>query len=399
VDVIEPEPRRATRPAEGVVLAGVCAGIAEHLSIPVLWVRVVFALGILLNGVTVIAYAILWRFMPLATPTGQYQASSERRRNDLIQTAAIGSVLAGVAIFLVANGTLDVSGYTVPVALLVGGIAVVWRLVDDATMNSWMTRTSGPGFLVRLAIGLGLVGLAIVSVVTFERGFRGILEIGAAFLIAFLGGVLLIGPWAMKLRSDLVAERISRARIQERADVADHLHDSVLQTLALLQKNAHDPAYVVTAARRQERELRSWLLGQEADSGSSFGAAIRSAAAEVEDTYHVSVEVVLVGDAAMNDVLTTIVAAAREALVNAAKHSQALTIDVFAELQPTRIDVFVRDRGQGFDPEKVDASRRGIDESIKARMKRHGGEASIQTAIGEGTEVHLSWSNETREEA
>lgn len=399
MEEVESNSRRAYRPAEGIVLAGVCAGLAENLRIPVLWVRLAFAAGVFFNGVSIVAYVILWRFMPLAVPHDGEAPPRQNRKIELAQSAAIGAVIVGLVLLFVSTGAIDVSSNVALIALVVVGIAVVWRLLDEATMNKWITGTSGFGFWLRLLAGLALIVLGLVALISTTRGFDAIVDIGAAFVLAVLGGVLLIGPWAMKLRSDLAAERIARARSQERADVAAHLHDSVLQTLALLQKNAKDPALVATMARRQERELRAWLLGLDEDPARSMAAALRDAAGSVEDTYHVPVELVIVGDSPMDDQLAALLAAGREAIVNAAKHSQASKIDVYVEIQSARVDLFVRDRGQGFDPGQVAADRRGIEESIIARMVRHGGEADITSAPGEGTEVRMSLVFDAQEDA
>jgi len=192
------------------------------------------------------------------------------------------------------------------------------------------------------------------------------------------------------LLNDLAAERRERMRSQERADVAAHLHDSVLQTLALLQQNSSDPALVATLARRQERDLRSWLYGAEEPSGDSLAATLREAAAEVEEAHHVAVEVVTVGDVPITPAVAALARAAREAMVNAAKHAQVARVDVYAETGGRHLDVYVRDRGVGFDVDAVASDRLGVRESIVGRMKRHGGSATVRSTAGEGTEVHLS---------
>jgi signal transduction histidine kinase len=179
-------------------------------------------------------------------------------------------------------------------------------------------------------------------------------------------------------------------RSQERADVAAHLHDSVLQTLALIQKHSEDPRAVARLARAQERDLRTWLYGEDATTESSVTAALRAAAAEVEDAHGMPVEVVTVGDVALGEQTRPLVLAAREAMVNAAKHSGAAKVDVYVEAAPDRAEVFVRDRGRGFEPGAVPDHRLGLRRSIVDRMERHGGQASVRSAPGDGTEVRLS---------
>lgn len=402
MESVASERPRAYRPVEGIVLAGVCAGLAEHLRVPVLWVRLAFAFGVLLNGVSLVAYAILWRFMPLAVPSDTSTpsvSSASNRSKENFQVLAIGAVMLGVILLLVSTGRIGISSRVAPIAIVVVGIAVVWRLFDEAALNKWMTRTSGAGFWLRLLAGIALVVIGGVAVISQSRGFGAVVDIAAAFLLAILGGALLIGPWAFKLRRDLAEERIARVRSQERADVAAHLHDSVLQTLALLQKNAKDPTLVASVARSQERELRAWLLGLDEDAERSLAAALRDVAGTVEDTYRVPVELVIVGDRDMTEHIAALVSAGREAIVNAAKHSQAAKIDVYAEIQAARVDLYVRDRGQGFDPQDIASDRRGIEESIIARMSRHGGSAEITSAPGEGTEIHLSLDLEIQEQS
>jgi signal transduction histidine kinase len=205
--------------------------------------------------------------------------------------------------------------------------------------------------------------------------------------------VLLFGPWWLRIGHDLVLERYARARAEERADIAAHMHDSVLQTLALIQRRADDPQAVVQLARAQERDLRSWLwegrVPGEADA-SSFAEGVRDIQRDVEARHGVPVEVVTVGDCPLDEHVAALLAAAREATVNGAKWSGASVISVFAEVEADKVNVAVRDRGKGFDPDAVPGDRKGVAESIRGRMSRHGGEASIQSAPGEGTKVTLT---------
>jgi signal transduction histidine kinase len=217
-------------------------------------------------------------------------------------------------------------------------------------------------------------------------------ELVLALAIVLVGVTLIFGTSWFGLLSSLREERNERVRSQERAEMAAHLHDSVLQTLALIQKRAGDDREVATLARRQERELRDWLSGRTPAAGGpqTVAAALRAMAADVEITHAVTVEVVTVGDAPLDDRLRALVAAAREAAVNAAKFAGTGAVDVFAEADGDRVEVFVRDRGAGFALESVDPQRRGLRESVVGRMQRHGGAATVRTAPGEGTEVELT---------
>ncbi len=244
--------------------------------------------------------------------------------------------------------------------------------------------------LVQVVLGLGLIaaGIAVFLVATpsVESPGAGIL---AAAAIA-VGLVNIFGPWWWRLTHDLSAERQERIRSQERAEVAAHIHDSVLQTLALIQRNAADARTVSTLARSQERELRAWLYGTpEVQSGESLATAIQRVSDEIEDLHRVAVETVEVGDCPVDERLVALVSASREALTNAARHSGAACVSLYFEVEPDQVTVFVRDRGKGFEPDQVPKDRRGIADSILWRMDRHGGKAVIRSEPGEGTEVEL----------
>jgi signal transduction histidine kinase len=218
-------------------------------------------------------------------------------------------------------------------------------------------------------------------------------EAAAAILpiLEVLAGIALIaGPWFYALLTDLTAERRERIRSQERADLAAHLHDSVLQTLALIQRHADSPREVARLARGQERELRTWLYRPETTAESRLTAALDRVSADVEDAYAVTVETVVVGDADLDEQLAALVQATREALVNAAKHAEVTEVSLYAEIEPDQVSVFVRDRGVGFDPDRVAADRHGVAGSIVGRMERHGGRATIRSTPGRGTEVELT---------
>lgn len=191
----------------------------------------------------------------------------------------------------------------------------------------------------------------------------------------------------------LAEERAERVRAQERAEMASHLHDSVLQTLALIQRSADQPGEVTTLARRQERELRSWLYGEDEAHDESLAGAMRTMTAEIEEQYRVNVQLVMVGDTSISDRRAALLAACREAIVNAAKHSGADVVDVYCEVAGDQIEAFVRDRGEGFELHAVPLDRRGVRDSILGRMDRAGGSAEIKTGPGTGTEVRLSLSS------
>jgi signal transduction histidine kinase len=244
--------------------------------------------------------------------------------------------------------------------------------------------------LAQVALGVGLVGAGVavflVATPSVESPRAGILATAAIAV----GLVMIFGPWWWRLTHDLTIERQDRIRSQEKAEVAAHIHDSVLQTLALIQRNATDARKVSTLARSQERELRAWLFGTpELEAGESLAAALERVTNEIEYLYDVAVETVEVGDCPVNERLIALVQSTREALANAARHSGAPSVSAYLEVEPEQVTVFVRDRGRGFDPDEVSRYRRGIADSIVGRMDRHGGKAVIRSEVGEGTEVEL----------
>lgn len=398
------EYRRAYRPAESRLIGGVAAGLAEHLGVGVMYVRLAFVVATLLNGAGVIAYLLLWRFLPLCEPElppglesatrnglrPQSRLTPKRTTVEVLQTAAVCAIGLGLLLLLQVSGRGISWRLLGPLLIGLTGLSLIWRQFDDANWSRWMRQTTGWGSAARIGVGVAMVAIAVLYFLGQNRGWGAIADIASATGVAAIGIGLILGPWIFKLTSDLSAERRERMRSQERADVAAHLHDSVLQTLALLQKNSTDPATVATLARRQERELRAWLYGDENEGGESLVAMLRALAADVETTHLTLVEVIAVGDIALDADVAALAKAAREAMVNAAKHAHVDRIDVYAEVGERRAEVFVRDRGVGFDTDMIAEDRMGVRGSIIGRMERHGGAASIKSAPGEGTEVRMS---------
>ena len=405
---------RAYRSSDERLLGGVAAGLAQHLGVETVYVRVAFVLLTALGGFGVATYAGLWLVLPIdrqleqASP-GLEAASRQgkrprrgRRLDDVGPLVAAAAV--GLGVVVLGHRLLGGSMLFWPVLLGIVGLAVLWRQADEAQRERWLD-SSGRIDLHRAVVGRGGfasyarlaagVGLLLTALVLFAVQTNGPAELGVAREVVVAGvlGVgglaLTVGPWVFRLIGDLSEERTARVRSQERADVAAHLHDSVLQTLTLIQKHAADSRTVATLARAQERDLRSWLYGDAAPPDTSVASALRQAAAEVEDAHGVPVELVVVGDAAASDRSRAVVLAAREAMVNAARHSGAARVDVYAECGAGALEVFVRDRGRGFDETAIPEDRAGVRGSIRDRMRRHGGTATIVTAPGEGTEVRL----------
>jgi signal transduction histidine kinase len=277
----------------------------------------------------------------------------------------------------------------------------VWREADEAQRRRWTEGargfSGGGGRNAVLRVVAGAVFVA-VGIGVFLLGSLQLGQVQFALLavVATLVGVGVITvPWWLKLVRDLGEERRERIVEAERADIAAHLHDSVLQTLALIQRQSDQPREVLRLARGQERELRNWLYGPggygRPATGDSSGLAdaITAAAAEVEDTYAIDVRPVLVGDHPLDDGLRALVLAAREAMVNAAKHAKVTEVSVYVEVEDGEVHVFVRDRGVGFDPDDVPDDRHGLADSVRGRMARHGGTVRLRSTPGEGTEVQL----------
>ncbi len=465
------------------MLGGVAGGLAAHLGIPVLWVRMAFVVLVLGDGLGALLYAAFWFVVPLgmdaatarrfgyrgpgggrgAPETGAYGrpagAGRPRRRGlrglrsalqDTFQgepgepvsgatasgaTAAdggsgaagagagVGSAAAGggagrggsvfergpllalvalVAGVLVLLNTFNrhVSPYMWPLLITGLGVALVWRQADDSRWSRLLAMGSSAGgqrgsAWLRLGSGVLLVAAGIAGFLLMQGSLRDFAQIIEAVLAVLAGVLVLGGPYLLRMWQDLSTERRERIRAQERAEVAAHVHDSVLHTLTLIQRNAEDPKQVVRLARAQERELRRWLYrpasdgSEKEDAPETLAESVRAVAAEVEDAHGVPVEVVCVGDCPMDERLAAAMQAAREAMVNAAKYGGGGPVSVFAEVEGRTVMVFVRDRGPGFDLDAVPEDRMGVRESIIGRMRRNGGSARVRPAPDGGTEVEL----------
>lgn len=380
---------RLQRRNGGAVIGGVCGGIADHLGVDATKVRIAFTLLALL-GAGVVMYALLWFMCRPGTDT-QHPDPAERRQG--LALAVLG-VVGAATLASVASSTS--AGFVVPVLVIGIGAALVWREADSARTP---TATIGAGS--RLITWLRMLGGVTLVIVGLAVVFLGRVDVAAiptalaAVVLTLVGVALLTVPIWVRMWRDLGAERAARVRTIEREEIASHLHDSVLQTLALIQKQSADGAAVKRLARSQERELREWLFGGSEAPAQSLAAALKAAAADVEDAHSVAVDVITVGDVegaelGVDDRFTALLGAAKEAMVNAAKHSGCESIDTYAEVDDTSVSVYVRDRGVGFDPDGVPSDRQGLAKSIRSRMERRGGSVAVRTAPGRGTEVRLS---------
>ncbi|SDK49095.1 phage shock protein C (PspC) family protein [Arthrobacter sp. ov407] len=422
------------------VIAGVCAGLANHLGWPVRMVRIGMVVAALAGGAGVAFYAWLWIMVPTADESARRNA---RRPASPIAPAvsapgfsgALGvpgtpadpgtpgtpgtldapgsptpgswwskvpgmpfgkEILLGAGLLLAAGILIarllgvDVPlGTLIPVAAILGGAAIAWMQLDETRRAGLVDRTKADqaGGWARLAAGLALVVAGVLVMVSGSGSWE---QTWLALLasVAVLGGVaLVLLPWGLKFWRDLETERAGRVRATERAEIAAHLHDSVLQTLALIQRRAGNEHDVIRLARAQERELRGWLYRDADKEAGQLSESIKAAAAEVEDALGHAVEVVSVGDCVMTQRHEALVQAAREAMLNAARHGGS-AVSVYLEVTDAAAEVFVKDRGPGFDPDSVPPDRLGVRESIIGRMNRHGGTAAIISSPG-GTEVRL----------
>ncbi len=400
----EPPLRKLYRSAEGRMLGGVARGLAGHLGLPVPWVRIALVVLCTVNGLGVVLYAAFWVVVPLGTGGVQAASRTAARRPSLIRRIDKRPVLALFVLFaavMVVGDPLPfgpANAYLWPLILIAVGVVVVWRQADNARRSHWVEvgrRTRLMPFARSAAGGL-LVLAGVTGIVVVQGSARQIGSVLQASLAVVVGIALLAGPYLVRMMQDLSEERLMRIRAQERAEVAAHVHDSVLHTLTLIQRNADDPREVARLARAQERELRVWLYKpqgngkDESDEPDTLAEAVKAAAAEVEDGHGVPVEVVCVGDCPLDERLSAQVQAAREAMVNAAKYGgEGGTVQVFAEVEGRTVFVSVRDRGPGFDLDAVPADRMGVRESVIGRMERNGGTARIRPAAGGGTEVEL----------
>ena len=368
------------------LVGGVCAALAGRLQIDPIIVRLAFVLATLGGGAGAAIYLVAWIVIP-STAAEATVAERERRGGDGSWQIAIGLgllLLSGLLV-LRALGIWFSDALVWPSVLAGTGAVLMWRRVAGARLAEMNTSVRGAAVAgAALVVGGGLVFLWLNDALAPAR------DVVLAVVVVLAAAALILAPWWLRLARGLSAERSERIRSQERSEVAAHLHDSVLQTLALVQKRADDPRAVATLARRQERELRAWLGGVPAPgTGGTLVAALEDAAADVEQSRGVVVDVVAVGDCPLDERVDALVGSAREAMLNAAKFAaDAGPVSVYAEVGPDRIQVFVRDRGPGFDVAAIDADRRGVRESIIGRMQRHGGTAAI--ACDGGTEVELT---------
>jgi len=383
--VFEPELGALFRPArsrEDRRVAGIAGGIALRIGVGTVFVRAAFLALIFAYGLGGVVYLILWAIaLDTDAVVDQPRAHAVGR-----QQVALLLMFTGVVVTLMVLGWWIFPAVTIPTTVLMFGVAGILDRGEESAGP--LTQEERPRYL-QVLLGSALIFAAIVVFATSsqaELASVGGLLAGFAMGIGGLGFVF--SGWVGRLFGDLTSEREARVRGEERADFAAHLHDSVLQTLALIQRS-NDPAEMNVLARGQERELRDWLYTPTKDGPEHLSESLQERADRVERDHRVPVEVIVVADIPMTGELSVLSAAAGEAMTNAARHSGTDQVSVYAEQVDGVVEVFVTDHGSGFEEAAVPQDRKGISESIRGRMQRAGGKVTISTGE-DGTEVALS---------
>jgi signal transduction histidine kinase/phage shock protein PspC (stress-responsive transcriptional regulator) len=380
------------------IIGGVAGGLGEQLGVDPMIVRLCFIVLAAAGGAGILLYLVLWL---VAKDPEDGEGPPTPQTSSLQQTLAIACVMLGTLLLLRISGIWFGDEWVWPIALAALGSAVIWTRSDAHRRARW-TRAAAqlPGSPLdffagdvsplRIVAGGLLIAVGMATFLAANNALAAARTLVLAIGVTAIGAGLILGPALWRLARQLSEERRERIRQEERAEVAAHLHDSVLQTLALIQR-AESPAETATLARSQERELRAWLYGRgDGDRGDSLRVAIEDVAARIEQAHNIVINTVIVGDCPLDDRLQAAVAACGEAMTNAAKHSGATEVSVYVEIEPEVVRAYVRDQGRGFDLAHVTSDRAGIAESLHARMERNGGNVEIVTEPGAGTEVRLS---------
>ncbi|WP_152649145.1 sensor histidine kinase [Demequina flava] len=333
----------------------------------------------------------------MTTPQATRVARPLERRSN---APAVWRALIGIALLVGAGvlalqrwGTDDLPGWLMPLLLFLASLGLTWSPLDGA-FGQDARRLDVQGLFrrddwLRLLVGFTLGIVALGWFATWEYTESVALRSVVASVVIVLGIALMLAPWWLRLIRQVSIERTERIREHERAEIAAHLHDSVLQTLTLIRARAEDPDAVSRLARAQERDLRAYLYADRPDPSDSVATALKDAIADVEDSQSVVIEAITVGDAPLTENLRAAVAATREATANAARHGIG-PISVYAEVTATEVEIYVRDGGPGFDPATIPEDRLGIRQSIIGRIERHHGHAAVQSAPGSRTEVSIT---------
>ena len=390
----DPGPPRLYRSTGDRWVAGVCGGIAAHLGISAVLVRAVVAFAIV-AGPGLPVYGFLWVMTrpDTSAPGGPAAVSSDVRKVQPAHVLVVVGVLAGL-IGLGWSGPLgglgSHLGFVIPLVAVAAGAFLAWSQLDDTERGRWRARSPRGKVLsiARPVIGFALTIVGVVALATQGQGLQAVTSSALAALAVLVGAAVIAAPWVVRMWQGLQHEQTERIRATERADIAAHLHDSVLQTLALIQRRADDPATVVRLARAQERELRAWLYADPHRSEDSLATAVTAAAHEVEDDHGVAIELVVTGDRPLDPGGVALVKATREAMLNAVRHGEP-PVSTYVEIGRQGVECFVRDHGAGFEIGDIGDDRLGVRQSILGRMSRHGGAATIRR-LEHGTEIALT---------
>jgi signal transduction histidine kinase len=362
-------------------LLGVCAGLARRATVDTALIRAVFLLGTAIGGIGIAAYIVA--AVSLEDPAEDDPVPPRKGRR--LQALGIAVLAAAIATGIALEGALIDPGNLLAVSLLLGGVGLVWRRTGGEVPTLGAVDS---GRVVRIVAGLGLVLAGILLFTGTGTDVSGATAAAIAAGIVAAGAGLIFAPRLAETRQALDEARRARIRAEEREAMAARVHDSVLQTLAMIQREEGRGAAAL--ARRQERELREVLYGGTAVEGETLAGAIAEAAARVEALHRIRVDLVCPRDLALTEATRALVDAAGEAMTNAAKHAGVASVSVMVRVDPQQVSVFVRDRGVGFDPGQPDGSGRGLQDSIRSRVSRAGGSVAIESVPGEGTEVVLS---------
>ena len=397
-----PGPLRRAR--DGQLFGGVAAGLAKRTGFPVGLIRVVIvAAALLSSGYLAMPYVLAWLFIPADGADRNIASKAFADKRGIGLAAGLTSVLVVALVIASSLNAPWVTSFAVPLMVCAAGLVLISRNASEEEL-AYLRSLADPAGLTPTAprsrrvlrFGLGAL-LIIFGLYALLQGHERLALLRPlAGVMLLVGGIALaLGPWWLRIAREAVGERQARIRAEERAEMASRVHDSVLQTLALIQRRAGDQQQVIQLARAQERELRAWLFdgrppGSMQGQAATVADGVRLIQQEVESQHGLAVDAVTVGDCELDDDMSALLAAAKEATVNAAKWSGADTVSLFAEVEPDSVSIFVRDRGRGFDPEAVPGDRKGLAESVRARLARRGGSATIRSSPGEGTEISLS---------
>ncbi len=379
------------------LIAGVAGGIAERLGVDATIIRLAFVVLALAGGFGLVAYLLGWLIGSERLAGESVGESVEvQRRAGARVVISIAMVVTGTLLLLREIGLWFGDALVWSIGLAAFGSAIIWMRGDEAGRARFArlaSRLTAADALAgrskgRVAAGAVLVVAGMITFLVANTSLRSIGNVAFAVVVTVAGLGLILGPWIYGLFNQLATERRERIRSEERAEVAAHLHDSALQTFAMIQR-AQSPQEMVTLARVQERELRAWLYGREGNGADTLSRAVDEMAGRVERLHRVAVETVVVGEASMDDRLRALVDALGEATTNAAKHSGAGSVSVYVEASESSVTAYVRDEGSGFDASSLPLDRHGIAESIVGRMQRNGGTAVVTSEPSSGTEVRL----------